>query len=123
MSRPLFQRPQIPHAALHRARWLGGTADLRATIRNTAISLSGGVVTNVTGLLALVWHGVPSDMNAVPAEVVTGVEIDGAGLYEFEIDASSLQLGDPVTYVLVEQGQPPTTTRHAIRTEVPHYSS
>lgn len=89
-------------------------------VREDLATLAGAAVADATNLTALIWHGVPSDVNANPFEPITGIAIS-AGHMDFQISATGLALFDPITYQLIGPDGNPLLTRYAIRTIIPSY--
>jgi hypothetical protein len=115
----LFRRPQVYRQP---ARWIPSFRTLRVWVREDLATLAGAAVADGTGFEALVWHGVPSSLNAAPFQVVTGIAI-AAGHTDFEISATGLALFDPITYQLIGPNASPILTRFAARTIIPSYEN
>lgn len=115
--RPLFQRPQVYR---QRRRWVPSAHTLAVWVRQDLTTLAGAAVADGTNFEALVWHGVPSSLNANPYEVITGITI-AAGHTDFQISATGLALFDPITFKLVGPNASPILTRFAARTIIPSY--
>lgn len=95
---------------------------MRVWVRQDLTTLAGAAVADGTGFEALVWHGVPSSLNATPFQVVTGIAIT-AGHTDFEISATGLALFDPITFQLIGPNASPILTRFAARTIIPSYEN
>lgn len=118
MYRPLFSRPQVYRQP---RRWVPSVHTMAVWVREDLTTLAGVAVADISGLQALIWHGVPSNVNSTPFEVITGIAIAG-GHTDFQISATGLALFDPITYQLVEPGVlPQINTRFACRTIIPSY--
>lgn len=117
IHRPLFQRPQVYR---QRRRWIPSAYTLSVWVRDDLTALAGTAVADAIGLEALIWHGVPSSLNANPFEVISDVAI-AAGHTDFQISATGLALFDPITYQLIGPDGNPLLTRYAIRTIIPSY--
>jgi hypothetical protein len=115
--RPLFARPQVYRQP---RRWIPTQHTLAVWIREDLTTLAGAAVANATGLNVLVWHGVPSNVNAAPFEVITGVAIATSHI-DVQISATGLALFDPITYSLVGPNLDPLLTRFTMRTIIPSY--
>jgi hypothetical protein len=118
LQRRLFEPRQFPRQPRF---WRATAHTLAVWVREDMVTLAGGAVPNVSSLQALIWHGVPSSVNATPFEVITGISIV-AGHTDFQISATGLAIFDPITFQLVEQGvSPATNTRFSARTIIPSY--
>ncbi len=113
----LFARPQVYRPF---RRWVPTAHTLAVWVREDWTTLAGAAVPNVSGLEALIWHGVPGSVNATPFEVITGVNMV-AGHTDFQISATGLAIFDPITVSLVEPGVSPLLTRFGIRVIIPSY--
>jgi len=115
--RLLFRRRQVYQP---QRRWIPTAHTLAVWVREDLTTLAGAAVADITGLEALVWHGVPSSLNAAPFEVITGIAI-ASGHTDFLISATGLALFDIITYQLVGPDANPLLTRFAARTIIPSY--
>jgi hypothetical protein len=113
--RPHFRRPIFPQRARF---WVPSVHALAVWVREDLVSLSGDPVASETDIVALIWHGTPSDVNTNPFEVITGISTDGAGHTDFQLNNSGLALFDPITFLLVKAGSP---DRFGVRTIIPSY--
>lgn len=113
-----FRRPVM---VLPRQRWLTSAHTLQVWVRDDVVSLAGIAVAGETNVSALVWHGIPSSLNATPFEVITGISFDGSGHTDWQISNSGLAIFDPITFLYVKPGATAPDTRFGARTIIPSY--
>jgi hypothetical protein len=104
-----------------RRDWVPTEHALQVWVRDDLTALAGTAVATETDITALIWHGVPSDLNAAPFEVITGISTDGSGHTEFQIDSTGLAIFDPITFMYVKPNGDPINTRFGARTIIPDY--
>lgn len=118
-DQPQYRRHFQPPAFPPRQRfWLPSAHALQVWVRQDVVALNGAAVISEAGLIALIWHGTPSTVNATPFEVISGISTDGVGHTDFQVSNSGLSLFDPITYLLVKAGSP---NRYGVRTIIPSY--
>jgi len=102
-------------------RWLTSAHTLQVWVRDDVVNLAGAAVASETDLIALVWHGIPSDLNSAPFEVITGISTDGSGHTDWQISNTGLAIFDPITFMYVKPGATAVETRFGARTIIPSY--
>lgn len=113
-----FRREPFPLPA---RRWVTSAHTLQVWVRDDVVNLAGALVTSESGLIALVWHGIPSALNATPFEVISGISTDGSGHTDWQISNSGLAIFDPITFMYVKPGATAVQTRFGARTIIPSY--
>lgn len=114
----LFPRPQFLWGMTPRPKIHTGMHALEVWVREDLIDLGGVAAADEVDLEALIWHGIPSSLNAPPFETATSVSTDGVGHCAFQISATGLALFDPITILFVKPGSP---NRFGVRTIIPSY--
>lgn len=78
----------------------------RVYVRERMIDLGGTAVANQTGIVAALFHDIPTLAAPAPTQLLTGLTTDASGNTNWQINRGALAIGAPVWVVAFKDGTP-----------------